>query len=161
MNYHNINHFDMLNGDGIRVVLFVSGCSHHCDGCQNKQTWNKNSGINFDQTAEEELLKALEPDYIKGLTLSGGDPLHEDNLDVVSDLIDIVKEKYSNKDIWIYSGYTIDEILKSNSSDMIKRNEIIKKCDVFVDGRFESDKQDINYPFAGSTNQNIIYMKDL
>lgn len=161
MNYHNINHFDMLNGDGIRVVLFVSGCSHHCDGCQNKQTWNKNSGINFDQTAEEELLKALEPDYIKGLTLSGGDPLHEDNLDVVSDLIDIVKEKYSNKDIWIYSGYTIDEILKSNSSDMIKRNEIIKKCDVFVDGRFELNKQDVNYPFAGSTNQNIIYMKDL
>lgn len=161
MNYHNINHFDMLNGDGIRVVLFVSGCRHHCKGCQNEQTWNVNSGINFDQSAIEELLEALKPGYIKGLTLSGGDPLHEDNLAAVSDLIDLVKSKYPNKDIWIYSGYTINDILNSHEPDMAKRSEIIKKCDVFVDGKFELDKLDVSYPFAGSTNQNIIYMKDI
>lgn len=155
MNYHDIKKDDMLNGDGIRVVLFVSGCSHHCKGCQNPETWDKNSGIEFDKKAKREIFDELKKDYITGLTLSGGDPMNEHNLDEILQLVKEVKERFPEKNIWIYTGYTYNQ-LYLDTPDMGKRREILSYCDVLVDGRFEEDKADINYPFAGSTNQNVI-----
>jgi len=158
MNYHDIKKCNMLNGDGLRAVLFVSGCSHHCKGCHNPETWDHNSGILFDESAWDEIVKELDKDYISGLTLSGGDPLNEHNLDDILLLVKKIKEKYPEKTIWIYSGFTYNELF-IDTPDMKKRRDILSYCDVFVDGRFEEDKLDVNYPFAGSTNQKIIYLK--
>ena len=158
MNYHDIKKDNMLNGNGIRYVLFVSGCSHHCKKCQNPETWDSNSGIPFDKSAKKEIDKELEKDYISGLTLSGGDPLNEHNLDDILQLVKDVKTKFPKKDIWIYTGYTYEE-LQQDSKDMEKRREILSYCDVLVDGKFEEEKADINYPFAGSTNQRVIQLK--
>lgn len=136
MNYHNITYPDMNNGSGLRVVLWLSGCSHKCKGCQNPQTWDANSGIPFDESAKEELFRELDKDYISGLTLTGGDPLFEDNLDDVLDLVTEVNKRYNTtqdrvyvtdknnniltgipheirlsipkKSIWLYTGYTIE-----------------------------------------------------
>lgn len=142
MNYHNITYPDMNNGEGLRVVLWLSGCSHKCKGCQNPQTWNANSGIPFDESAKEELFKELDKDYISGLTLSGGDPLFESNLDGVLELVAEVNKQYNSaqyivgddknnhnilnanankirlsspqKSIWLYTGYEFNEIFGGN-----------------------------------------------
>ncbi len=155
MNYHDIRKDDMLNGDGLRVVLFVSGCSHSCKGCHNPETWNPESGILFDENAKNELFHELEKDYISGLTLSGGDPLNKHNLDDVLSLVKNVKEIFPNKSIWIYTGYQYEQMFL-DAPDMDKRREILSYCDILVDGRFEEDKKDVHAPFVGSTNQNII-----
>lgn len=151
MNYHNITHNDMLNGAGLRVVLFVSGCSHYCKNCQNSQTWDPNSGILFDNIAYEEIKEQLKHNYIKGLTLSGGDPLYPENRNEIFQLVTKLKEEFPEKDIWIYTGYVWEEIIKSPTMEKIIRN-----CDVLVDGMFEEDKLDVNYPYCGSTNQRVI-----
>ena len=167
MNYHNILHDDMRNGEGLRITLFVSGCEHHCLNCQNSQTWDCNGGINFDIAAKEEIFEKLNKDYIAGLTLSGGDPLHEKNLQDILYLCKEVREKFPDKTIWIYSGYTWDEIFKNtyNSKRLVQnleeRNElyrqmIIAQCDVFVDGKYIEELSDVNYHWAGSSNQKII-----
>lgn len=157
MNYHNITKDDMLNGDGLRTVLWVSGCSHHCEGCQNPQTWDINSGILFDEAAKKELLESLDNPWISGLTLSGGDPLNEHNLEVILNLVREVKNKYKEtKTIWIYSGYTYEDILSSDSPDMKIRQKILSYCDVFVDGKFDITQKDISYEWAGSRNQKVI-----
>lgn len=166
MNYHNITHDDMLNGSGLRVVLWVSGCSHHCKGCQNPQTWNPKSGILFDENAKEELFTELSKDYISGITFSGGDPLYIENVPEVLELIKEIKEKYSTKTIWLYSGYTWEQIMQIefSNSDLVPnyeniydyRKEIIKLCDVFVDGEYIEDKRDISLKWCGSSNQRII-----
>lgn len=148
INYHNITTDDMKNGSGLRVVLWLSGCSHNCEECQNPQTWDKNSGIPFDRDAKDELFEQLENDYILGLTLSGGDPLFEDNLDEVDSLIKEVKEKFPSKNIWVYTGYKFEELDE-------KRLQILSNVNVLVDGKFEKDNVDVNYYYAGSTNQNI------
>lgn len=150
MNYHDIRKDDMLNGEGLRVVLFVSGCDHSCLGCQNPQTWDCNSGIEFDEVAMDELLDKLSPPYISGLTLSGGDPLHSYNRQKVLEICKRVKHEYPNKTIWLYTGYDYEEI---------KNNEIMKYVDVVVDGKYEKDKTDANYEWAGSTNQRVIRLK--
>ena len=174
MNYHNITHDDMLNGDGLRVVLWVSGCSHNCNGCQNPQTHDIYSGIPFDDKALHEIFDLLDKDYICGLTLSGGDPLHENNLTEIYSLINDVRKKYGNsKDIWLYSGYTLEEIktpfenldayfkLLDESKEKeyvekITRFVIVNECDVFVDGLFVEKLKDNNYHWAGSSNQRIL-----
>ena len=125
MNYHNITKCDLKNGEGIRVVLWVSGCEHKCIGCHNPQTWDKNSGIPFDESAKLEIFEELEKDYVTGLTLSGGDPLFKMNRNEVLDLIIEVKNKFPQKDIWCYTGYEFDEI---------KDLEHIKYIDVLFDG---------------------------
>lgn len=155
MNYHNITKADMLNGDGLRVVLWVSGCNHRCDGCHNKLTWDCKSGVPFDINAKEELFKELEKEYISGVTFSGGDPLHDNNLDDIVRLIQDIKDNYSNKTIWLYTGYTFDEIER----DPIKWY-IFCSCDVVVDGRFNQELSDISYHWAGSTNQRVIDVKE-
>lgn len=162
MRYHDIRSFDMLNGDGIRVVLFVSGCNHHCKGCQNPETWSPDSGIEFDDSAMRELLEGLSKDYISGLTLSGGDPLFYGNLEKIEEIIKDVKKRFPEKTIWLYTGYRYDEIFpkeKEVSDEMKKRQKIVNMCDVIVDGKFEEDKKDSAYPWAGSTNQRVIEVK--
>lgn len=166
MNYHNITYPDMNNGDGLRVVLWLSGCSHHCEGCQNPQTWNHNSGIKFDDDAKRELFKELAKPYISGITFSGGDPLNEHNVREVYLLISEIVKKYPHKSVWVYSGYTWEEIFNhSNELNLIDNQEwgyrksIILLSDVFVDGKFNKDLADVNYHWAGSTNQRIIDVK--
>lgn len=159
MNYHDIKKCDMLNGDGLRVVLFVSGCNHHCKGCHNPETWDTKSGISFDKKAWDEIVNELEKDYISGLTLSGGDPLNEANLDDILNIVKFSKALFPDKTIWIYTGYTYNDLQKDNSKDGKKRKEILEYCDVLVDGKFEQNLMSEEYPFAGSTNQRVIKLK--
>ena len=150
MRYHDITTADMMNGEGLRVVLWLSACNHHCYNCQNPQTWDVNSGIPFDESAKEELFSELNKDYILGITFSGGDPLHEANLDGVLDLVTTVKENFPTKTIWLYTGYTLTECLSHP-----KRQEIISKCDIIVDGRYVDELKDITLKWRGSSNQII------
>ena len=150
MNYHYIKKDDMNNGDGLRTTLFLSGCSHFCKNCHNPETWNENSGINFTKETLYEIFKELDKDYIDGVTLSGGDPLYINNIEQVYNICKSIKEKYKDKTIWLYTGYTLEEILKDK--DKLK---ILNLCDVLVDGEFVQELSDINYKWAGSTNQNI------
>ena len=152
MNYHNITTDDMLNGDGLRVVLWLAGCSHHCKGCKNPVTWDENGGIPFDDKDRTELFRELSRDYISGITFSGGDPLHSANREEVANLCEEISLRYENsKTIWIYTGYTWEEIIENDSL-----REAVEFADVLVEGRFEEDKKDVNYPWAGSTNQRVI-----
>ena len=173
MNYHNITYPDMNNGSGLRVVLWLSGCSHHCKGCQNPQTWDENSGIPFDEDAKEELFRELNKDYISGLTLTGGDPFHENNLDEVLQLIEEIKYKFPNKTIWLYTGYTLEECEPFDENGVLnpdefapklqrilrKRWEIIKNIDVLVDGRYKENLRDVSLHWCGSNNQRVIDIK--
>ena len=149
MNYHNITTDDMLNGDGLRTVLWVSGCSHHCKGCQNPITWDPNDGLPFDEEAEKELIEKLDKDYISGLTLSGGDPLYPGNVECVTNLVKKVKERFPDKTIWLYTGYLFDEITQL---------EIIQYVDVIVEGEFIEELKDTKLHWRGSSNQ-YIYRK--
>ena len=163
MNYHNITYPDMNNGDGLRVVLWLSGCSHHCKGCQNPQTWDGNSGIPYDDAADDEIFKELEKDYISGLTLTGGDPMFEDNLYIVYDLCVHTKTLYPNKTIWIYTGYTWEELQSVYGANTYRNDErqlILKYCDVLVDGRYEEDKRDVTLKWRGSTNQRVLDVQE-
>lgn len=165
MNYHDIKKCDMLNGDGIRVTLFVSGCDHHCEECQNKITWNYTSGILFNKRAENEIFEELDKDYVSGLTLSGGDPLNTHNLDGILKLVTDVREKYGDsKTIWIYTGYTAEELFEGFQYTMAKNEMVIRRlilamCDVLVDGKFVKELADVNFPYRGSTNQRLIDLK--
>lgn len=162
MNYHDIRTDDMLNGEGLRVVLFVSGCNHHCKNCQNPQTWDCTSGIPFAKDNIEEIKNKLKKDYISGLTLSGGDPLNENNLKDVCELCNIVKKEFPNKTIWLYTGYAWEEIIEEISlwhQEELILKQIISLCDVLVDGRYVDELSDVNYPWAGSTNQRVIDVK--
>lgn len=137
----------MLNGDGLRVVLWVSGCTHCCDGCQNPETWEVSSGIEFDKSAYNELFEALEPDYISGITFSGGDPLHPFNREQVLKLAKEIKEKMPSKTVWLYTGFLFEEV-----KDAIDLTNI----DVLVDGEFKQELNDNNLKWIGSSNQRII-----
>ena len=149
MKYHNILKDNMNNGDGLRVVLFVSGCEHHCEGCHNPITWDKNEGLEFDESAKEEIFAELSKDYISGITFSGGDPLAPYNRDEVISLASEIKNKFPDKTIWIYTGY-VWESIKDELPD------IPKFVDVLVDGPFIKELADADYPWAGSTNQQVI-----
>jgi len=172
MNYHNITKDDMLNGSGLRVVLWLSGCNHGCQGCQNPQTWDCNSGIEFDLAAKEEIFNELSKDHISGITFSGGDPLHRNNIDDVLYLCKDIKEKFPTKNIWIYTGYTWEELYKVQyckerrmAQNLKERNEqyrqlILNYCNVLVDGEFKQELADVKYPWAGSTNQRVIDVQE-
>ena len=155
MNYHSIFYDDMKNGEGLRVTLFVSGCSHRCKGCHNPETHDPESGELFDKKAMNRLIKHLNHDYIDGITLSGGDPLYCSNRKDINKLIDTIKKKFPTKTIWLYTGYKFSAIMKDP-----ELREIVSKVDVLVDGRFKADKADANYPWAGSTNQAVINIKE-
>lgn len=147
MRYHDITKDDMLNGDGLRVVLWVAGCGHHCKGCQNPITWDPNGGIPFDEAAKRELFEQIEKDYISGVTFSGGDPMYTTNEPEITALAKEIKEKYPDKNIWLYTGYRWEEICS---------HEIIDYIDVIVDGRFILEQRDVTLPWRGSPNQRVI-----
>ena len=151
MKYQNITHDDLLNGDGLRVVLWVSGCNHKCKECQNPITWNPEVGVNFDIEAKNEIFNDLKKDYISGITFSGGDPLHPANINEITDLAKEIKNLYPEKTIWLYTGSKWDEI---------KHLEIIQFLDVLIDGEFEVDKKDVQLYWRGSSNQNVIDAKE-
>lgn len=150
MRYHNITKDDMLNGDGLRTVLWLSGCEHKCPGCQNPVTWDINDGLDFDDEAKKELFKYLSFPYISGITFSGGDPLHTKNREEVGALIAEIKQNFPGKTIWLYTGYTFEEI---------KNLSFIKQIDVLVDGRFELNLKDTTLRWKGSSNQRVIDVK--
>lgn len=154
MNYHNILHDNMLNGDGLRAILFVSGCDHGCKGCHNPETHDINSGIPFDKSAKEEMFKALGKDYISGITFTGGEPLLPENRKEVLSLCKEIKEKYPTKTIWIYTGYTFEHL----SATIIE--QIKKYVDILVDGRYIEALRDIDLKWRGSANQRIINIKE-
>ena len=147
MRYHNITKDDMLNGDGLRVVLWVSGCNHNCKECHNPVTWDIRGGLPFDQAAREELFEELEKPYISGVTLSGGDPLHPDNREDIGKLVDEICNKFPNKTIWLYTGYDWEDICQL---------PFIRKVDVVVDGEFIVAKKDNRLHWKGSSNQRVI-----
>lgn len=193
MKYHDITHDDMMNGMGLRVCLWCSGCMHRCKNCQNPQTWEYESGIQFDEEAKKELFNELKKDYISGITLTGGDPLATKNLKEILDLVNEIRKKYPipqdivtmesenhkmlnkktdessisypKKTIWIYSGYTWKGVMNPvittdfnpDREKIIKmRQDIIKQCDVFVDGRYVDELRDVTLHWAGSSNQRVI-----
>lgn len=150
MRYHNITKDDMLNGDGLRVVLWVAGCDHRCKGCQNPLTWDPNGGIAFDKKAYLEIMSELKNDYISGITFSGGDPLYPKNRADIFALSAMIKHTYPDKTIWLYTGYDWEDICDLPGIALI---------DVIVDGRFMCEIADTKYPWAGSRNQRIIDVK--
>lgn len=137
----------MLNGDGLRVVLWVAGCSHGCRGCHNPVTWDPNGGLEFDQEAKEEIFTELEKDYISGITFSGGDPLFFSNRPDVLKLIREIKERFPEKTVWLYTGF---------EWEAISELEVMKYLDVLVDGRFLLEKKDTKLHWKGSANQRVI-----
>lgn len=157
MRYSKLYTADVVNGEGVRVTLFLTGCKHMCEGCYNRSTWKSSSGDLFTEDIENTILENLSKPYVKGLTLTGGDPLHEANLQGVFDLITKVKNLYNDKDIWLWSGYTLKE-LESNKDDSVVDNLRYKVCtsvDVFIDGRFELGLKDPSLKWRGSSNQII------
>lgn len=147
MNYHKIDKCSISNGIGFRTVLWVSGCSHHCDGCHNPETWDSESGSFFDDTAKQELFDNLEHEYISGVTFSGGDPLYWNNRTPMEFLAKEIKEKYPDKTIWLYTGYDWYDI---------KDVYLMRFIDVVVDGIYLKNHRDKALPFRGSTNQRLI-----
>lgn len=146
MNIHGVEKDSMLNGEGLRTILWVSGCNHRCPGCHNPQTWDQNSGEEFTEEKKKELIENLKPDWISGLTLSGGDPMFPANREEVTELAKEIKELFPEKTIWMYTGYCLDDI---------QNEPILQYVDVVVDGEFQEEKADVNYPWAGSTNQKV------
>lgn len=147
MRYHNITHDDMLNGEGLRTVLWVAGCTHHCENCQNPITWDINGGIPFDDAAEREFFAQGGKGYIEGVTFSGGDPLHPDNREEITRLAKKYKEKYPDKNIWLYTGFLWEAV--SNLS-------VMEYVDVLIDGRFVEELKDPQLHWRGSSNQRVI-----
>ena len=151
MNYCGITAPDIANGTGCRVVLWISGCNHKCKGCHNPETWNYTYGKVLNEDAQNIIYRWLSKPYIKGLTISGGDPLDRSN-DELLELLNLckeIKDNCPNKDIWIYTGYTFEELNEL-------QKEILNYCDVLVDGPYIEELRDLSLPFRGSSNQHII-----
>ena len=147
MNYHNITTDDMLNGDGLRTVRWVAGCGHACPGCQNPVTWDACGGLPFDEAAKAELFEKLGKPHISGITFSGGDPLYPANREAVTALAAEVRARFPKKTVWLYTGYTYEEITKL---------PVLGFVDVLVDGRFVQAEHDISLRFRGSRNQRLL-----
>ena len=162
MYYGNIKNTDIANGEGVRVTLFVSGCTHHCKNCFNKETWNFNYGKPFTKEVEDELIKMLEPDYIKGLTLLGGEPMEPQNQASLLPFLKRVREVYGNKkNIWCYTGYVLDRDLLGESRAKCEHTaELLQNIDVLVDGPFIEDLKNLSLKFRGSSNQRIINLPE-
>lgn len=147
MNYLGIDTASMSDGKGVRVVLWVAGCPHHCKGCHNPESWDETNGQEFTNGTLATLIEALNKPYIQGLTFSGGDPLAPCNRDKVKEIAREVKARLPDKDIWLYTGYYFKEV---------KNLPVMNYIDYIVDGPFEIEYRDITLPFRGSPNQNII-----
>ena len=167
INYHNITHDDMLNGDGLRVVLWVAGCTHHCKGCQNPCTWDPNGGIPLTQWEEAEFWNWLAKPWTQGATFSGGDPLHPANREYIGHMMKTIKTQYPGKDIWLYTGYTLEvtddgNFVFEDSEGNQFSYQRLNLIDVIVDGRFDQKLREADIKaqkkvlWRGSSNQRVI-----
>lgn len=160
MNYSEIKNVDIANGPGVRISLFVSGCPHHCKGCFNEVTWDFTYGKPYTQETINHILELLKPDYIKGITFLGGEPMAPSNQESVLNTMRQIKEHYTNKDIWLYTGYLLDTDIMGKMVDTLPHtSEILSYIDVLVDGPFIEEQKNLNLQFKGSENQRIIDMK--
>ena len=150
MNYHNITKNDMLNGDGLRVVLWLAGCNHRCKDCQNPETWDEFGGLPYDSYTKQEIFDELNKEYVSGITFSGGDPLFPNNRQCVGELMQEIHKLYPNKTIWCYTGYTYEQI---------KDWPYLKYIDVLVDGPYIPAMKELGLKWKGSSNQRIIDVK--
>ncbi|MBO5327432.1 MAG: anaerobic ribonucleoside-triphosphate reductase activating protein [Clostridia bacterium] len=156
MHYATIKPRDIANGPGVRVSLFVSGCTHRCPGCFNAEAWDFDYGKPFDGAVVDELLGLLEPDYVKGLSLLGGEPFEPQNQAALVELLRKVREKYPTKTVWCYSGYTLEQLRGESRARCEYTDEMLSMIDVLVDGRFVMEKKNIRLRFRGSENQRLI-----
>ncbi len=160
MNYADIKQYDVANGLGVRVSIFVSGCTHHCKGCFNAETWDFNFGKPFTQKEIDKIIEYLAPDYVAGLSVLGGEPFEPSNQEGLLPLLRKVKETYPQKNIWCFSGYLFDEqILGEMCQESEITKEMIQYIDILVDGKFEIEKKNLMLRFRGSENQRIIDVK--
>lgn len=159
MYYSVIKNCDIANGPGVRVVLFVSGCRHHCPGCFQPQTWDFSYGQPFTQDTVDELLRLLQPDYIAGLTLLGGEPMEPENQPALLDLVRQVKQAYPEKNIWCFSGYLYDDLAAGKIGDGAVTRALLGLVDVLVDGEFILARKKLQLRFRGSENQRLIDLR--
>lgn len=161
MNYATIKNLDIANGPGLRVSLFVSGCTHHCKGCFNPESWDFNYGEPYTEITENEILKLLANEHIRGLSILGGEPFEPVNQKVLVQLLRKVKEEYPNKDVWCYSGYNFEkDMLTGNLGSWEITEEMLSYIDVLVDGEFVLELKNPNLRFRGSANQRVIKVQD-
>lgn len=160
MNYAAIKKFDVANGVGVRVSLFVSGCTHHCKGCFNEEAWDFNYGEKFTEVQKEEIIQALSPKHIKGFSLLGGEPFEPENRPAVYDLLKAINQTYPEKTVWCYSGYLYDSYMKNGiHADPETVQGMLECIDILVDGKFVEELKDLSLRFKGSSNQRIIDVK--
>ena len=159
MYYSVIKPVDIADGIGVRVSLFVSGCTHHCKGCFQPQTWAFDYGQPYTKETEEQLMSLLSPSYIRGLTLLGGEPMEPDNQRALLPLLKRAREELPKKDIWCYSGYTLEELKGDSRARCDVTDELLSRIDVLVDGEFVEEKRNISLKFRGSENQRLIDLK--
>ena len=161
MHYGEIKNYDIANGIGVRVSLFVSGCTNHCEHCFQPETWDFTHGEPFTEKTQEELLQMMKPDYIHGFTLLGGEPFEPENQAVLVHLLKKIRETYPQKDIWCYSGYLFDQDMQPGGSVYTEyTKEMLRQIDVLVDGEFVEAKKDLTLIFRGSSNQRLLRLKD-
>ena len=161
MNYATIKKMDIANGPGVRVSLFVSGCRHHCKGCFNEEAWDFNYGTEFTEETINEILDALKPNYITGLSLLGGEPFEKENQAALVELTNRVREVYPDKTIWAYSGFLFDKQIRDKMCTMWEETPaLLKNVDILVDGKFEEENKDPRLFFRGSSNQRIIDVRE-
>lgn len=156
MNYATIKKTDVANGPGVRVSLFVSGCTHHCKGCFNSEAWDFHYGQAYTEETEQEILQALAPDYIRGLSLLGGEPMEPENRGAVLSLVKKVREQYPQKTIWCYTGDVYENLLEGGPRHTPFTNRLLACIDILVDGPFVEGQKDVTLRFCGSANQRII-----
>lgn len=161
MNYATIKKYDIANGPGVRVSLFVSGCTHHCPGCFNPETWDFNYGNPFDSDVMNEILEALQPSYIRGFTLLGGEPFEYTNQKGILPLLKEIKTRFPNKDIWCFTGYDFEkDILNNMLVKWSETAEMLSYIDILVDGEFVEAKKNLSLRFRGSSNQRLINVQE-
>lgn len=161
MNYATIKKYDVANGPGVRVSLFVSGCTHHCPGCFNPETWDFNYGEPFDSEVMNEIIQALEPSYIRGFTLLGGEPFEYKNQQGVLPLLKEIKNRFPHKDIWCFTGYDFEkDLLGDMANKWPETREMLSFIDVLVDGEFVQDLKNLSLRFRGSSNQRLIKVQE-
>lgn len=160
MYYGAIKKFDVADGEGVRVSLFVSGCRNCCPGCFQPETWNFNYGKEFTADTIREILEALKPSHIQGFSLLGGDPFEEENQEVLIELLELIKETYPEKDIWCWTGYLYDDLIEGGKKHTEYTDKMLKLTDVLVDGPFIQEKKNLMLKFRGSENQRLLHLKE-
>ena len=161
MNYCNIKKFDIANGEGVRTTLFVSGCTNRCEHCFQPETWDFNYGEEFTKEVEDDIIRSLEPYYVNGLTLLGGEPFEPENQPALTAFLRRVRAERPDKNVWCFTGFTLEELLENGSYPRTEfTDEMLSMIDVLVDGRFVNSLKNISLRFRGSSNQRIINVKE-